>query len=358
MSVEINPGKPNFGETQWITLEDVNVEYLLDIFMAIDPNSDSVWAACTNFMQHLSWHKKRLTILKPKIEGLPDDHPFKPGCLFELSLLLSSVGNHAECKQLLTHVLKLERERGDVLLVAHILMDLSNINRQMDFPKEGIQQAKEALEIYEQLGHTTAQADCSIKLAWLLNSDNQFGAAEEAAFRAINLLSEKGEQFWVCQSHRALGEIYRSKGETKKAIHHYELALGITSSFNWHDLQFWINYELAVLFIGEGGFDDAHAHLEQAKLHTVNSARNLGLAIVLQAVVLHKQRKLEEAKSQALRAADIFENVGAAKDVEDCRIFVQRIQKELDRPVASDKSALNCELLQTMLLPARIDFSF
>jgi hypothetical protein len=101
MSVKIDPDKPNFEESQWITSEDVNVEHLLDIFTTIDPNSDSVWDACANFMQHLYWHKKRLTILQPKIEGLPDDHNSKPECLFELSRLFYSVGNRVESKRLL-----------------------------------------------------------------------------------------------------------------------------------------------------------------------------------------------------------------------------------------------------------------
>jgi hypothetical protein len=98
MSVEIDPNMPDFGETQWITSEDVNVEHLLDVFTTIDTNSDDIWQACINFMAHLYWHKKRLTILKPKIEGLPDDHRFKPECLFQLSRLFGSVGNHVERK--------------------------------------------------------------------------------------------------------------------------------------------------------------------------------------------------------------------------------------------------------------------
>ena len=57
MSVKIDPNKPNFGEAQWITSEDVNVEHLLEVFTTIDPNSGSVWGACVNFMQHLFWHK-------------------------------------------------------------------------------------------------------------------------------------------------------------------------------------------------------------------------------------------------------------------------------------------------------------
>jgi hypothetical protein len=81
MSVSLNPNKPGFGESRWIISEDVNVEHLLDVFTTIDANSDGVWDACTNFMRHLSRHKNRLTILKPKIEGLLDDHPSKPKML-------------------------------------------------------------------------------------------------------------------------------------------------------------------------------------------------------------------------------------------------------------------------------------
>ena len=133
------------------------VEYLLDIFTTIDPNLDNVWKACTNFMQHLYWHTKRLVILKPKIEGLPDGHRFKPDCLCELSHLFDTIGNQAERKRLLVHTLKLCRERGDQNRVAEVLYLLSDANRQMDLSEEGIQQAKEALEIYESLGSTLGQ---------------------------------------------------------------------------------------------------------------------------------------------------------------------------------------------------------
>jgi tetratricopeptide (TPR) repeat protein len=276
MSVTINPDKPNFGESRWITSEDVNVEHLLDVFTTIDANSDGVWDACANFMHHLYWHKKRLTILKPKIEGLPDDHRSKPKCLFQLSQLFGMVGDQVESKRLLIHVLKLWRERGSDSQVAEALMELSDMNRLMDLPEEGIPQAKEALEIYERLGDTGSQAECLINTCLVVQSDNQLDAAEEAALRAIDLLPETGEQYRVCKSHRALGEIYESKGEIKKAIHHSELALGIASTFNWHFDLFWVHYKLAELFHNEGRLNDANAHIERAKLHTIDSARNLG----------------------------------------------------------------------------------
>jgi len=167
MSVALEPGKPGFGEAQWIMSEDVNVEHLIDIFTSIDANSDGAWDACANFVDHLAWHKPRLTVLGSKIEGLADGHSSKPLCLFRLSQLFEVVGNHMERKRLLAHMLKLERERGNDSWVAMALRELSKTNRLMCLYKEGIELAKEAMEIFERLGNTVRQAECLKSLAWL-----------------------------------------------------------------------------------------------------------------------------------------------------------------------------------------------
>ena len=358
VSIDIDPNTPSFRESQWIKSEDVNVEHLLDIFATIDADSDSIWDTCAKFMGHLYLHKSRLTILKPKIEGLPDDHRSKPECLYELSRLFESIGNFVECKRLLTHALKLSRERGDDRRVAKILERLSDANWLMHLHKEGIQQVKGALDIFERLDDTVEHTKCLITLANLLWSDDQLDAAEEAASRAIDLLSGIDNQFLLCRSHDTLGDIYRSKGEMGKAIHHFEVALRIASSFGWHDLLFWINNSLVQLFVKEGGFDDAQAHVDRAKSHTVDDAYKLGRAMELQAWVWYNQRRLEEAKSEALRVADIFEQLGAATDLERCRRLLQCIGEELDRPVDSGQSGSNCKLPQILRFPACINFSF
>ena len=67
----------------------------------------------------------------------------------------------------------------------------------------------------------------------IVSNDQQFDAAEDAAFRAIELITERGSQSLVCESYRVLGNIHRSKGETEKAIRQYEVAFKIASSSNW-----------------------------------------------------------------------------------------------------------------------------
>jgi hypothetical protein len=77
LSADVFPGEPGFEESRWITSEDVNVEHLLDVFTSINADSEDTWNACAKFFDHLSWHKPRLVMLGPKIEALPDDHPYK-----------------------------------------------------------------------------------------------------------------------------------------------------------------------------------------------------------------------------------------------------------------------------------------
>jgi tetratricopeptide (TPR) repeat protein len=326
LSVDINPGEPDFEEAKWVISEDVNIEHLLDVFTSVDADSDDVWDACASFMEHLYRHKPRLVMLGPKVKGLPDKQPSKPTCLFQLALLVQSVGNHTEAKRLLFHTLELWRGQGNDLRVAETLMCLAQTNQMLSCSTEGMQQVEESLEIFKQLNNTLGQADSLRQLAWLLWKGNQLDAAEGAASQSINLLLDKDEQPRLCQGYTFLGNIFHSKGETEKAINHYKAALGIASSFNWHEQQFRILYSLAELFFGQHRFDDAHTHIKLAKPHAVNNPYLLGRAMERQARFWYKEGRPEEAKSEVLCAVGVYEKVGAAKEIEDCKRLLQKIE--------------------------------
>ena len=358
LSVNVGPSDHGFADGSWITSEDVNVEHLLDVFTTIDVNSYDAWDACCHFMEHLYWHKTRLVMLGPKIEALPDDHHSKPQCLFELSELFDSIGNEMERKRLLLYSLKLWRAWGYSLEVAKTLEFLSSANRLLGLYEEGIGQAGEALEIFKQLDDKLGEAKSWNCLGWLLYDDDQLDAAEEAASRAINILLDEGDQFEVCKSQHLLGNIYHNKGETEKAINHFETALGIASPRNWHDQQFWIHLSLAWLFF-EDNFDGnrldvAHAHVEHAKSHATNDPYNLGRAMELRARILYEESKFEEAESEVLRAADVFEKLGATKDSERCR-ELRDIEAERGGSATSGQSDFNGELLEAVPSPTSVN---
>ena len=318
LSIFVDPGSPGFEEARWITSEDVNVEHLLDVFSSTDPDSWHIWNSCSNFMRHLLWHKPRQTVLGVKIEQLPNYHPCKPSGLYKVAELFDTLGKCEEAKRLFTHSLKLWREQSDSdSWIANTLKRLANTNRELGLLEEGIHQAKEALVILERIGGAVEQADCLTRLAYLLLDDKQLTAAEEAAIRSINLLG-KGDKFQLCTSHAGLGDIYSSQGERGKAIHHYNIALGIADMFNWQDQQFWAHESLARLFRDEGKFDNAHTHIKQAKAYAVANQYNLGRAMETQAWVWNDQGRHEEAVSEALGAIEIYRKLGAANDVERC----------------------------------------
>ena len=336
LSVGCIPGTPGFGETRWIVSEDTNVEHLLDVFTSIETSAPDAWNACSSFMQHLRWQKSRQTILRSKIEGLPDSHPSKAKCLFGLSQLFESVGNHIEQKRLLNHALALWREQGDDFWVATALRFLSYVNQKLELFREGIQQAEEALEIWKQRQDTVGQALCLEDLSSLLLYDNQLDAAEDTASRMIDLLPEKGEEFQLCRSHRILGRIYSSKGQKEKAIHHFEMALTIASPFNWPQELSWIHYEMAKLFHNEDEFNGANAHIEQAKLHATDNPYNLGRGMDMQARIWYRQRRLEDARSEAVRALESFEKLGAAMDAKRSKGLLREIEGAMESGVSGE----------------------
>jgi hypothetical protein len=85
---------------------------------------------------------------------------------------------------------------------------------------------------------------------------------------------------------------------------------------------------LARLFHRDGKFDDAHAHIEYAKSHTGNNKYLLGRAMEQQAGFWYKEGRLREAKAGVLCAAGVYEELGAVKDVEDCRKLLQKIERK------------------------------
>ena len=329
LSVHVSPKRPGFEEARWIMSEDVNVEHLLDIFTSIDVDSAEAWTSCTNFMSHLYWHKPRPVGLGPKIEGLPDDHPSKPQCLFELSRLFKSVGNFTEYKRLLTHTLKIWRERGKTSKVAETLRFLSSANGLLGLYEEGIQHMKEASELYDQLGDVGGQARALEQLARLLRGDGQLEAAETTASQLIAILPDEPKPRNLCRSHFLHGRICASKGEMEEAIDHFKTALDIASPFNWHSDMSRIHYNLAHLYSDQGRFDDAHAHTEQAKVHSINDPYRLGRATHLQAGSWYREGRYEEAKAECSRAIELFGNLGVTEEVESCRKLLRRIEKSM-----------------------------
>ena len=327
---DLERDQPGFGESRWIQSEDINVEHLLSIFTSFDTDLDDIWDACADFTMHLFRHKPRFTVLRSRMEGLSDDHHSKARCLFNLSELFRSLGNYVEQKRLLTRTLELERGRGNDDRVAQTLMKLGDANRMLGLFEEGIRRSKEALEIYERFGDVEGQGKCWSHLGWLFLGDKQLDAAEEAGSHAIKLFLDRGRELWVCESHHLLGVIRQSKGQREKAIQHFEAAIRIASPLDWYHQLFWTHVSLAQLFCDESEFDNAQSHIDRAKSHAVGDAFKLGRTMDLQAEIWYRQGRLEEAKTETLRALETFEKLGATAELPRSGFLLEMIERAIE----------------------------
>ena len=114
----------------------------------------------------------------------------------------------------------------------------------------------------------------------------------------ISSLSDEGNQSILCDFHRLLGLICRSRGKTEQTITHFETALSTASPSNRRGHLSWNSYSLAQLFPGENRFDDAHVHIDRVKSHAAGDPYRLlvGRAMELQAEFWYKNHRLGEAK--------------------------------------------------------------
>jgi tetratricopeptide (TPR) repeat protein len=181
-------------------------------------------------------------------------------------------------------------------------------------------------------------------LAWLLYDDEQLDTAEDVVIRAIDILSAKGGEYNICISHFILGKIYHSRGDREKAISHFQVALGIASTFNLHTVLFWGHFYIGGIF-GDNLLDSARAHIEQAQLYAADCSYYLGRATLMHARVCYQQANLEEAKSEILRAIEILENAGSPGLLQECRTFLQRIELRMGRQSTPGELRPDGELL-------------
>lgn len=182
------------------------------------------------------------------------------------------------------------------------------------------------------------QVHCLLILALLLREYGQLDAAGEAAsYYAIDL-SENRDQYQLRQCHHLLGDANLFKGNTEKAIHHFEASLRIASSQNLRSDLFGGHLALIQLYIKEGKLNDAYTHAEQTKSHAGDDMLLLARAFYISARVLYGQHRIKEAKLEALRVFDIFEKLGATDLGEHTRRITEEIEEVIHKLDDDSKS--------------------
>jgi hypothetical protein len=93
-----------------------------------------------------------------------------------------------------------------------------------------------------------------------------------------------------------------------------------------------IHLALAGLFLDEDGFDDAQVHAEQAKSHALDNPYALGAAVFSAGPIWRRQRRFEDAASEALHAQEIFEKLGNLEVLRGPEISSGRLKEQWKAP--------------------------
>lgn len=78
----------------------------------------------------------------------------------------------------------------------------------------------------------------------------------------------------------------------------------------------------------------------------------------LQAWILYKQCRFEEAKSETLYAISVYEKIGATKYMESCRVLIRIIEEKMEKQITSHESDFKGEPLEPTLLPTPANSPF
>ena len=121
-------------------------------------------------------------------------------------------------------------------------------------------------------------------------------------------------------------------GEVENAINHLETALRIATSFSWHGR---LSHSFERLFSNGNRLGDAQVHIEWAESHATTKSTQSRSRDPTTGKVWYKQRRLEEAKSEASRAVDVFEKLGTSEELRVCKANLQDIEEAIDSPAIS-----------------------
>ena len=177
------------------------------------------------------------------------------------------------------------------------------MNRMERCCKEGIQQAEEALGIYERLGDRIGQPDALTTLAWVLFDDYQV----DIASRAIDLVPEKKQGIsYVFHTSTSRHHLLVQE-QAKTGVVPFGNSLEIAYTANWRDHLF-----------GRQG----------SSLSRANSMRQPPRSNKA-GWIWYKQRRLVDAKSEVLGGLEIYQRFGVEGEVEGCEVLLQKIEKAM-----------------------------
>jgi tetratricopeptide (TPR) repeat protein len=148
----------------------------------------------------------------------------------ELGLLLMRQGQMERAGDAFRAALAHLEEAGSEVAKSHALLSLSELQLRVGKFNDGIQIAKEAIDLAKRRNESIAQASGYILLGRLYERKNQRQLADKEFGVALRLLKKEGRGDRLAETHASYAELLEARGDHKGASRHWKdaakLALG------------------------------------------------------------------------------------------------------------------------------------
>lgn len=263
--------------------------------------------------------------------------------------------------------LTLRKQMGDLVGYARSLNNLSILQKSTGDWDEALANYERAAEIQEQLGDVEGLSLTTLNLGILYTERGEWPKAQSNLQRSLEIAQQINHPYQLALAHMNLGRFYLLQGQETESARHLNAAINLYTEAGAHahpsineaynlftrlclmqqhleEAQAWArrSYELLVESTSsesnsvswgryeqlQGRLALASGHLEEAQSHLQRSQKifqsnglliEIGRTAYWQAILRHKLGETDSARDKLAEAAQIFQKLGAAADLDRVR---------------------------------------
>jgi tetratricopeptide (TPR) repeat protein len=268
-------------------------------------------------------------------------------------------GDFKKAEEYYNRSIELKKELGDKRGLAQSLNNLGILYKNQEEYDKAIKYYEESLKLFEEVGDKSGTASSLANLGSFYLRKKEMGKAESFAVRSMKLSLEMQYPAPIRNAARILSQIYKAKGDSKKALEYTELYITMRDSINNEQtkkagIQSQLKYEYekksaadSVKNAEQQKVKDAQLSAQTASLKQEKFQRYalvVGLLLVVCGLlfvinrfrITQKQKKIIE--EQKIVVDEAFEKLHEKnKEVMDSIYYARRIQRAL---ITSEKYIL------------------
>ncbi len=281
-----------------------------------------------NFLKSIEYYKRALVFLDKS-----KDTVLKINCLNNLGVSLRKINDEKSAYKYYMEAYNLAKKKQDKILMARVLNGIGNVFVNTEEYKKALFYFKKSLALEYENQNLKGQEYNFANIGESFIYTKQFDSAEYYLKKSLQLAKLLYKPVPPAIEYNLMGFLYKNKGDDKKAIYYYNLALPVLKKqkIKRYVANTYINRGLAKLGLNEfnASWKDIQKGLVIAK--KIKSKENISLAYNAMVQYYAKQKnykKALEAHILAEKFHDSIVNVTAKNNIISTQILYETKEKD------------------------------